>query len=506
MLRCIDPPSGTVTWLWASSTTKADSHADMSGAAIIQSIRQTSGMRLDVTRWVVSGGEWQVVLSMSQAMQATWLDALRRGLLFQILAGPHTFTEAQMEPIASCVLYGVQVDGVRVTLTLRSALTAMGSRLTTSPATSDLFYDIEDPSTRSQTTVSTAWTVGAGDLEVASTAGFDEDTANSGVRLLLCDPGGTPGGPISGSAFYLRVNGTGTSPTRFTSPDTTDLFGTTRVALSSGDPVYEVPYSFGHPVELAMRFATSTGSAVNGTRDTLTAGAWGLRMPLGFFDAANTTGAGSDAVVSSGSYRLDVFATEPVQDPLSWMQGWMGNHGIFWTMRHGLLTCRAPFKPGFSSYPSGVHITDADIKRLSYQSFDPSRLPTRKHTITSGDGTVVSTGTVTTVGALPITSEVQTSLGYTWDNESAIGTSITSRTSTYRNQVGELFTLSCSSWRLAQLCPGDEVTLTTDYHIARPYSGSTSINSRPCLVLGVATQWSGGEATVSLTLLAFPDP
>jgi len=507
-VRGLDVPFGGSSWLLPSTYTKIDSHADMSGNPIIaaQGIRQTSPERLDVSRMVCSGGEWQVILAVAPDSSAgQWLSNLRRGQIFQILAGPHTSAEADLEPIALGVLYGVRTSSSQrgMVMTLRSIMSSFGSRQTHLTNSLALFNDIDDPATRRQTTTTASYSVGNVILPVASTTGFEEDTANPGVRLLLVDPGGTPG-TISSSAFYLKATGTGTGPTRFTGIGTTDLYGTTRTAAASGSPVYQVPFSFGHPIDVAQRFAQSTGGGASTFHDTLP-GPWGLNLPGECFDTSDASLEKTNATASSGTYEVEVLAAQQEQNPLAWMQAWLAPHGITWSLRQGKLTLRAPHTPGRAPVRTGVTITDEDINSFSLDAFDPALIPSRLLRFNDASGASVVTASTGSADTLPYNDERVLDFPHLWTNTTNAATGVNLRIRYYLQSVGSILTLNCAGWRLAQLCAGDDVDVTTAYFRGRLYDGSTAINARPYLVLSVSVDWSVASPSVTLVLMELPD-
>lgn len=506
-VRGVDPPFASAAWLQPSTYTKIDSHADMTGNPIIaaQGIRQTSPMRLDTGRWICSGGEWQVSLAVSPDDTASqWLANLRRGQIFQILAGPHTFTEAQLEPIAVGVLYGVKTssDQKGMTLTIRSILSAMGSRITGQTNQIPLFYDIADPATRRQTTTAASYSPGDTTLQVVSTTGFEDDSAHAGVRLLIVDPGGTPG-TISSSAFFVKATGTATGPIRFSGVGTVDLYGTTLGSAVSGSPVYSVPFSYGHPIDVAMRFVFGAGFGTG--IDTLPA-EWGLNFSQVIMDVSDASLERLNATASGGgTYEVEVLATAQQENPLAWLQSWMAPHGIFWTLRHGQLTLRAPATPGRAVVRTGIVITDDDIVSFNVDAFDPAKIPVRLLEYEEASGAVLTSLPVATMETLPVNSTARISFPHVWTNAPNALRGVYARLRDYSQTLGEIFSLTCAGWRLAQLCPGDDVDLTSSYFLARVVDGSTAVSSRPCLVLSVSVAWTTGAPAVSLVLMDLPD-
>ena len=506
-VRGVDPPFASAAWLQPSTYTKIDSHADMTGNPIIaaQGIRQTSPMRLDTGRWICSGGEWQVSLAVSPDDTASqWLANLRRGQIFQILAGPHTFTEAQLEPIAVGVLYGVRTssDHKGMTLTIRSILSAMGSRITGQTNQIPLFYDIADPATRRQTTTAANYSPGDTTLQVVSTTGFEYDSAHAGVRLLIVDPGGTPG-TISSSAFFLKASGTATGPIRFSGVGTVDLYGTTLGSAVSGSPVYSVPFSYGHPIDVAMRFVFGAGFGTG--IDTMPA-EWGLNFSQVIMDVSDAGLERLNATASGGgTYEVEVLATAQQENPLAWLQSWMAPHGIFWTLRHGQLTLRAPATPGRAVVRTGIVITDDDIVSFNVDAFDSAKIPVRLLEYEEASGAVLTSLPIATMETLPVNSTARISFPHVWTNAPNALRGVYARLRDYSQTLGEIFSLTCAGWRLAQLCPGDDVELTSSYFLARVVDGSTAVSSRPCLVLSVSVAWTTGAPAVSLVLMDLPD-
>ena len=211
----------------------------------------------------------------------------------------------------------VQIDGLDLFAALKSRITRTALEL-------ELFYNASGA-----TTVKAGSPYVAGDttLHVTSTAGFERQSGGNGAVKVV---------PDSGDAFYLRWSAsTGTTLT----VESTAFHGTVAGAASAGQAVTEVALLEGHPIDIARRVLTSTGTGSNGTHDVYPGG-WGLGIP---WAAIDDTDIARTKLRASGVSGMDwsVLVEGEVTDGLGWLAGLLETGGLVLAMCQGRITVRA---------------------------------------------------------------------------------------------------------------------------------------------------------------------
>ena len=183
---------------------------------------------------------------------------------------------------------------------------------------------------------------------------------------------------------------------------------------------------------------------------------------------------------------------------------------MFLTIRQGDITIRAIQDSSTPTILSGIHITDSEIASIeSYSAFDQEHSPEYDFVqINSTDGTTSPGSPVETPGNREEPATLPSELVYTydltdwvWSNNDNIAANILNRVSEACCRVPESLVLRCAGLRLAQLAPGDIVTLTTTRTQSRR-NGRDGWQGEAAVVIEVSTDWNQGS--VRLRLLVYP--
>ena len=385
----------------------------------------------------------------------------------------------------------------------------MQTRITSNTAQLELFSGLG-----SSTTVTSAYALVDNTLTVASTSGFASETSGTGAIYVTPDTG-TPNEP-----FYLTY--TGTSATQFTGVNTSDILGTSRAAMVGAaglDAVDEVAYINGHPMDLVAKILTSTGAGTNGASDTLPI-SWGFGLDEDLVDLNDLSVWKNALAASSGDYEYALIAHEAQSNGLSWLQSLLSGAGIVIVQRQGQLTCRPvqdpngedaePFSPELSMLgPSHMEITDHDIMGVTYEAWDgqqAAEYDNWKLTILGSSSTYAAPADET-VQTLPVAETYESFAPVDTDGNAAnIMLEISNRLKHWFYRIAERLTLTCAGLRLAQLCPGDIVEVTSSVLYGRSEARSTGgvggeFRNRRAMVYGVDPDWVGGRVTVTLAVL-----
>ena len=211
--------------------------------------------------------------------------------------------------------------------------------------------------------------------------------------------------------------------------------------------------------------------------------------------------------VSSGSYTWEWPQVGAVDDGIGWLASWLGEAGIFMTMRQGRVTVRGLQA---ASTPIGARsvadIVDADIVAIVAHEWFASTASTeyaqtRVFAYSAGLTSSLSTGT-TDVYQRP-SGEIRD-----WDasdrvftNDALVRAEVLNRVYEVGERTPELLVVVTAGLRFAGLAPGDIVTVTC----ARVHSridGRGGFDRRACYVVKVSSDWT--SPSVQVGLLAYP--
>lgn len=451
--------------------------------------------RVAVQTWGCSAGAATLQALDVDAEEAA--EVLYRRICIEIIVVPNGWAEVDGEVIfrgvvqrARVVAYDAASGRCRLALEAWDLVAGLATRLTTVAGQAGLAYDLQ-----STTVAGGGYTPGDASLQVASTTNFGRRSGGSG--LLLCTP-------ASGDSFFVTYSGTGTGPIRFTGLSTTDKFGTTQAALSSGDSVQEVAYWYGHPLDVVRHLLHSTGGTTSSIYDLMPAKeGYGLRHDWADHDEIDRWK--YVVAVASGSYQWDLMLVEEERAPGAWLGDLLARAGIWLVMRHGLVAVRAAFDPADTrKYISTFEITESDIADAKVDLFNPTRPAVfATQTVATGNGSSRS-DTGTGLGSGPVDLHDRRDLsGVVWSNNNAVEDEVAERLEGWSRRLDEVITVTCAGLRCAGLVPGDVVSITTSriWTRAGRGKGSIAVDQQRAMVITAAADWMGGQVTLELAVL-----
>jgi hypothetical protein len=387
-------------------------------------------------------------------------------------------------------------NGIRIDLI--DILSALRGRFTTSASVQKIF------GVGYNTTTTVAHLIGAASYQVNSVSNFEKGSDINGC-IQVQGASGT---------FYRLYSGTSGSAFTISDPSTASVGGTTDTGAVVGDGVYSVAYIKDHPLRIAQRMLVSSGTAgTNGTYDTLPT-TWGWGIQREYVDSEDFTRFINASGGTSSTYHWQVFQNEAVDDGYGFLEDMLGRGGFFLTMRQGAITGRCWQLPStLTGAISGIGITEADIMSSA------GTFPEFEHELfcsdwskESGSARVMSysgSDVQTLYGLATLPGEYETVFdlsSFVFLNETTIKTEVHNRVSSLVTKVPERLTFD-GHIRLAQLAPGDLVTIDTNslgltWGRREASLGTLGYNGRRAVVSEVSPQFLQGYCRI--TLLIFP--
>ena len=464
------------------------------------------GGRISPGTWSYTAGSWsvQVVGSLYTIIDA----GVQRGNLARLLMGFQGWDVEDFEPVALGALSSIQGVAPVYTLTFSDILTHLQSRHDSSPSRLALF-DTLDANDADLTPVTSALT-----------SDYDPATSSTVVvgNLSSFEIGDTRGVVMlsddDNEPFFLTYTSV-TSTTTFNGILTSDLCNTTRVSLSTGSNAVAQAGAFleGHPVDIARQVLASTDAGTNGDYDDLPR-TWGLAVYDDWLDHEDMDDWKAIIGNPAGTtHDWEVIVLEGQTNAIGWLSGILAPAGIWIVARQGQLSVRAAQNLDESSsdtfsppLTAEVSITDDDIEAITNHDL--------WHPEVSVEAAVsivwYNSGHSSSNDAVFITELSLNSLpGTTWASHDLTGvifqahadpaTDVANRCHMWETRIPESVSLQCRSLRLAQLCPGDVVTLTTDKLEGRlPETTDDGYVDELMMVTSVSVDWTSGIVDLEL--------
>ena len=449
-----------------------------------------SSAGMQAVSWTPTASGFNVLIGVENP--GALLGYLKRGALCRVRCAIGTTAAAQWNTIAIGRIMDVNGVPPEIVVQCTDFLAALGSRLTVTPAELPLFSDAANT-----TTLTSDYTAGDASLAVSATSGFSKESGGATVGLLQVTP-------TSGSPFFLTWSSkTGSSFTVSTS----GVLGTTAVDAVTGDTVTHYPYIVDHPLRIARKVLTSTGSGTNGGFDTLPK-SWGYGIPAEFIDGDDIARYVTASTPSSGTANWQAYVTEPQNDGGSWLRGLLSPAGMFIVSRQGQISARcavACYTPPAALEPEIV-ITDQDIAEVvSHSRFDTS-IAAQGAGIRVKGPTTQQTSKRTQIATLPAVEVVSYELPYLGRaNEALQLEQVRDRLLHWSASVPEKITIICAGLRLAGLSPGDLVRLTCRKVVGRIEGEGGFYRLRRCMVATVAPDFVAAEVRLELLAPTPPD-
>lgn len=417
-----------------------------------------------------------------------------RGQLMQCKLGFSGWAVGRYEPIFTGLVSSVDRVGQDWTVTMRSAGSAMLSRLTSSGSETSLFWDL----TETEIVGFLGYIPGVTTaFEVGSVTGLAKE---SGGKYLVFVTGD------NGDQYFLEVTAYESTVNGFRLTGLTDgILGTAASNAAVGNKVKLCAYVDDDPISAARKLLLSTGLGTNGQWDTLPAN-WAAGIPQEAVDdddcdqTALLVGPSGDTTM-----RWQVYSSDPVDDGLAWFGSVFNPGGIFLSERQGRLTVRAAvdindLSSSQSSPPTAAIVTDADLVSIDrYETWDSAAAVEygRVSYRPIGPSGTVAYSRTEQIDSKPSVEVIPHPMEYIGTNPSSWGISLLDRLANWYQRIPEILEITCRGWRLAQLAPGDVVMVDSRYFLSR-----TGITEARMLVLQVTPAWWG--CSVQLRLAHIP--
>lgn len=447
------------------------SHSGWEGypATITRVGSSVSAGQLTVRSWSYTTGSMSIGLRSGHDPRLN----LPRGVLVRLRVGYAGWSDSDYETVWLGQVQDCTQDirqGVWV-LQVKSIVGALVSRFSQASQEAALFYNLPAESTLTSTYTAGVSTV----LNLASTTGLQRLTG--GTYLVRVTPD-------TGDPFYV------TSPTLAAlqlQTITAGAFGTTDATASSGNRVEFLSYLPKNPVEAALILLTSTGNGVPSGPYDLAPGSWGLALPPEYVDTEDAERTRDLVTAGIGTY-WDLYTGDEQPDAAGYINSFLRPAGCWLAERQGAVTVRAVETPGQYSYDI-ASIFDNEIVDLRYNTFDPNQ-PVEYGVF----NTFTTTGGSTSPDSLssrPMVDRYE--IDYTGiinTNENTWRLNLATRLGPWYLWVGESFEITLRGWRLASLCPGDAVIVSSRYLSVR--SGIEGLS----LVTSVQPDWFGATTKI----------
>ncbi len=423
-------------------------------------------------------------------------NIIRRGSICEVRVGWDGWPKGDYEVVARGRVRNVSGTVPELTIECVDLVSSTVSR----PASDNieqqfLFYDAGAPvgpytatSSGAHYQIDTTFTMSAS----IDTAMFTRDSS-VGKGLLRVEEGTI-------ATYYVTY--TGISGADFTGVNSAGSFGTIKPpSTPSGADIRHVPYYRDHPADLVRRVLASTGLGTNGTYDT-SPKAWGVAFRDEWIDHGDIDQWRDDLIVAtSGSYEWEAKAETRQTSGLSWLTALLSPVGLWLTSRQGQITLRAAQNLYPPAVCSGVLVTDDDIEQvLRYDAWDPGIGYEYGRVKITGPTLSQAQDSTNGVGSRPsgYVKEYDASATH-WQNEGAVLAGDRSRLYAWAFVVPERVRLRCAGLRLATLCVGDELQVSSQRLTGRLESGSNTFSYRRALVVGHAVDWLRGSVELELS-------
>lgn len=413
---------------------------------------------------------------------------VKRGALWQLRVGFQGWDLDDFEPVFTGRVRSCSLRQGRWVVTFVDLAGSLTSRVK-SPSLGGIFTNQTDLLGRSTLTDALLTSESVAELDDAVVV--ESETGQAAVYIVE---------PANDDPFYVAgvmTNGTADTITGLVAGS---LFGTTRVNAAVGDGFRTVAYIEDHPLLVARKILVSTGTGAHGAYDTLPA-AWGLGLTLPLIDGADIDQ--HVALCSPASGDPWILLQETAQDdPMSFLTSWLAPGGMWLGMRQGRLTVRGLVGLRSRTVDPEHVITDDDlVEPPEYDLWDPT-LPVeylfvRVYDLSGGDAEY-SENHLEAPPVIPYRDiDLPVAAGSDWREF------VAQRVGQFFLRVPERLKVRLAGFRLAHLCAGDVVHVSSRF-LDSVYAGrGYSFASRRLLVLGGGPDWFGGTTEL---LLCAPVP
>ena len=471
---------------------------------IPDAIRRVSGagQRVNVRSWTSSMGGIRVELASTDVAQFVAMT-IPRGSVAELRIGFEGFTLDQYETCGVYSFRGLSGSRNNWTMDLVDAFTLM--QTPDKVALSAQFYK-EAGATTKEVTGST-WHVGDATLEVsgATTTDFPRDTSSGARGLLYCQPVHDGNDP-----FYLKF--TGLTGNDFDIANS-NVIGTTRANLHATDPVTIIGYVHDSPPDVAqmLLFGGLAGASTMPTN-------WHMNLNYSshLVNRSDFNSWRSRWLAFYTDFNGDFIVSEPIENAYRALEEYLSAFGSWLVFKEGGLSWRFVQDMERADIAEYV-ITDADIVsedgyQLHNQDAPVEFFQVRYPSATNDDGGKVSTRPGQFRYDHPSRSRVYNDDVVTTNTTNAF-LNMKERLTPWYTRIPDQLSLTLKGWRYAELCPGDVVSIESNYlydmingfDFISYTEGGMDRHHRGTqyMVTGVDVNWSG--FSVSVQLSTFPN-
>ena len=445
--------------------------------------------------WNTTHGSWSVDVVIDSP---SVLGLFPRGALCQLFVGFPNISTSDYAAVALGIIEQIQCLGPNeYRLSLGGLGMVFGSRLDKTASQGSLFFNLPASSTLTADYDNAV----DGTLTVGSIAGAERETG--GDYLVQVVTSETDGSGNTYAPYYLLASSaSGTTVTLTGGAPASGVLGTTARNANTGDTVNYLAYVAGdHPVDIARKVLTSTGSGNNGVYDTLPQ-SWGIGLPSSLIDSigANATRNVVDPTVWATAAVL--IQDTAAEDPGTWLSEWLAPMGIWYTVRQGEVTFRAAENPLNAKQQTGIDvgqfITQGGLQ--SHLWFDPSYPGEYTNVLYVDDGATQSRGAQETPAAtLPALDQITYSIP-AYSNILNCLIEVDGRMSSWALRIPGIITIDTAGWYCSQTCAGDGALVTSN----RFQDLEGAFNQREVLILGTSPAIVNGSFTTRLDLAVLP--
>ena len=466
-----------------------------------------SGQRISLRRWQSSIGGLRVSLVGSNIAQLV-AKRIQRGMMAELKIGFQGFTYDQFQTCGLYVYRGLSGSRNNWSIEFDDLFSAFQGP--SSVALSSQFY--EDAGKTTQITAD--WSTTDATMS-ASTADFDK--AHSGRDgLMLCQPSG-------GDSFYLKW--TNKTSTQFDIDSETNVIGTTRANMTSGDTITSIGYLNDTVPDVAHKILFGS---IPGTSLAVLPTSWhmGLNANSHNFNRDDFERWSNRFTGTYANFLGDFIVPSPLENPFRGLEEFMSSFGAWLVIKEGGLSWRFVQQivggSGFSAkYCAENLITDDDIVtedgyQVYHQDAPAEYFQVRFNGL--GDTFKSINEPVRTMPGIFRLNHASRSFAFgSSSNLDLAFDNMKHRLAPWYLRVPDEMRLTLKGWKFAELVPGDVVTLQSDYiyNMVNGFrlervesSGSVFVGKvkrthqdTQYMVTGVDVDWNGFTTSVQLSTL-----
>ena len=462
---------------------------------------QISGQSLRPVEWSYTAASASVTFVADSPNSLT--HTVRRGQITKIMMGFPGYSTADFQPIFVGRLSSISGRGPNWNMSFEDGTTLLQQQLT-GTATRRLFADADQSLTTNYTTIaSSSYSAGDSTINVADNSKLRISAHSGAVGMVKIEPD-------SGDPFYVKYTGKGSGTITGAGSGVHD---TTASSAAIGKKVWNVPLLNGTALTIYKRLLISDGTGVAADDPNVYPVEWGLGVPEEYVDIDDIDAQASVLITDGVTCSPEWKVLEVQSSPWPWLFGLFKELGLIPVMRQGQYTIRAIQKPSDATITSGITISDDEIIDYEWSAYHPDvQSSFLGVTVTTSNGsstTSVMASTTFPVDYVLTYDLTDTTWAHSTSGQTKIRSNITGRCAQWGTFVPYALKLDCAGLRLAQLCPGDVVTVSLQDLDATNgydeiYTGlveTAGWTNRSALVTAVSADFVAGLVSLELSVV-----